>query len=363
MPSPAEIFPFCTVVVLSADAGSNSEHNLNWRLQRALFDHGLLALGAHRVGDWTADCFLASDAIRSPCRVGGTTRGIVTMSTLGSTGRFANQLFQYAYAKLYALRHGLEPMLPRWIGNELFGLDDKCWAAPSCRELRFGTFDDSDLVLWEMNDPPVDIDLYGYFQELPACWERHRSFLRRLFQLIPQYAHGIERWHQDVTHGGQRTLVAVHVRRADYRQFDSVPWFRLVPEAWYVSWLRQIWPRLRNPVLFVATDEPETVLPAFNEFTSIAIPSMLRHHVIDFEMLRRADYLAIANSSFSRMAAILAADTQRCWCPSFETRSLVPYQPWLDGGFWGRFSDGTRFHKLLDGDLSELSTTTKPLEE
>ena len=113
---------------------------------------------------------------------------------------------------------------------------------PSCRELRFGTFDDSDLVLWEMNDPPVDIDLYGYFQELPACWERHRSFLRRLFQLIPQYAHGIERWHQDVTHGGQRTLVAVHVRRADYRQFDLVPGFDQFPKAWYVSRLRQIWP-------------------------------------------------------------------------------------------------------------------------
>ena len=92
------------------------------------------------------------------------------MSTLGSNGRFANQLFQYAYVKLYALRHGLEPMLPRWVGNELFGLDDKCWAAHSCRELRFGSFDDSDLVLWEMNDPPVDIDPYGYFQELPACW-------------------------------------------------------------------------------------------------------------------------------------------------------------------------------------------------
>ena len=136
----------------------------------------------------------------------------------------------------------------------------------------------------------------------------------------------------------------------------------MVPEGWYVSWLRQIWPALRNPVLFVATDEPETVLPAFNEFTSIAVPSMLRHHVIDFEMLRRADYLAIANSSFSRMAAILAADAQQCWCPSFETRSLVPYQPWLDGGFWGQFSDGTRFHRLLDGDLSALSKTTKPLE-
>jgi hypothetical protein len=122
----------------------------------------------------------------------------------------------------------------------------------------------------------------------------------------------------------------------------------------HVSWLRKIWPRLRDPVLFVATDEPETVLPVFNEFASVAIPSTLRHHIVDFEILRRADHLAIANSSFSRVAAILAADTQRCVRPSFEARSFVPYQAWLDGGYWRRYSDGSPVHKLLDGDLSAL---------
>jgi hypothetical protein len=277
------------------------------------------------------------------------------MSTLGSNGRFGNQLFQYAYIKLYALRHGLEPMLPHWLGNELFGLDDKHCAGHSCQELRFDFADDSDRLLWEMDAPPCDIDLFGPFQELPTCWERHRPFLRRLFQLEPQFARGLESWHHDVTHGGERILVAVHIRRADYRQLSPQPWFRLVPEAWYVSWLREIWPRLRDPVLFIATDEPETVLPAFNDFASVAIPSMLRHEIIDFEILRRADHLAIANSSFSRMAAILAADTQRCMCPSFEAGSLVFYQPWLDPGFWCRYSDGALVRKLLDRDLSALT--------
>lgn len=354
MPTPAEIFPFSAVVVLSPSAGCNSDRDLHCRLQRALFDHGLLAVGAQRVEDCTAHCFLASELIRSPGHVGGATRGIVTMSSLGSNGRFGNQLFQYAYVKLYALRHGLEPMLPRWAGNQLFGLNDKDYAEQSCRELRFGAFDDSDLLLWQMHDPPADINLSGHFQELPACWERHRPFVRRLFQLVPRYQHGIESWHQHLTHGGKRALVAVHVRRTDYRYYSTVPWFRLVPEAWYVSWLRQIWPKLPDPVLFVATDEPETVLPAFNEFASVAMPATLRHHIIDFEILRRADHLAIANSSFSRMAALLAADTQRCVRPSFEARSFVPYQAWLDGGFWRRYSDGRMVHKLLDGDPSAL---------
>ena len=31
-------------------------------------------------------------------------------------------------------------------------------------------------------------------------------------------------------------------------------------------WLRAIWPHLRDPMLFVATDEPEAILPVFRKF-------------------------------------------------------------------------------------------------
>ena len=104
------------------------------------------------------------------------------------------------------------------------------------------------------------------------------------------------------------------------------PWFRLVPEDWYLAWLRTIWPTLRDPLLFVATDEPDAILPLFREFEAVsatfgAAAQALPDHVCDFEILRRADYLAICNSSFSRMAAILAPSTQRCFLPSFQTRS------------------------------------------
>jgi len=347
MPSAAEVFPFSIIVVLSVKSGGKANAILDWRMQRALFDQGLVAIGAVAVEEGTAHCFLASDAVRAINQLGGASHGAVSMSTLGSNGRFANQLFQYAYVKLYALRHGLEPLLPSWDGNKLFGLNDKSCRGLSYPEVRFGGFDDSDRLLWEMDEPPIDIDLFGYFQELPACWERHRSLLRRLFQLVPDYADVIEGWYENVRRNGERTLVAVHVRRADYRRFDGMPWYRLVPEDWYVSWLRNIWPTLRDPILFVATDEPETVLPFFNEFTSLATRASLRNYITDFEMLRRADYLAIANSSFSRMAAILGADSQQCVCPSFETRTFVPYYPWLDPGFWPRYSDGLHVGKRL----------------
>jgi hypothetical protein len=118
---------------------------------------------------------------------------------------------------------------------------------------------------------------------------------------------------------------------------------RIVPEEWYLAWLRAIWPELRDPLLFVATDEPDIIRPAFNEFETVSatfggaaqlLPDFLR----DFEILRRSDLLAMCNSSYSRMAAILASPTQKCFLPTFREKRFVPYEPWLDPDFWARFA-------------------------
>jgi hypothetical protein len=45
----------------------------------------------------------------------------------------------------------------------------------------------------------------------------------------------------------------------------------------------------------------------------------------------------MCNSSFSRMAAILADSAQKCFLPVFKTEGFVPYEPWLDCDFWARF--------------------------
>jgi len=152
-----------------------------------------------------------------------------------------------------------------------------------------------------------------------------------------------------VTKGGERTLVAVSLRRGDYRQMQSssMPWFRIVPAEWYRDWLRTIRPTLRDPVLFVASDEPEHIVPMFQEFEQVRaafgpVAGALPHHIRDFEVLRRADYLAICNSSFPRFAAILAPSTQKCYLPSFAAQSFAPYEAWMDPAFWVRFEDAWR---------------------
>ena len=312
-----------------------------WRLQQELFDRGLVNIGSVQLAEGTARCYLQSDAIHSFPQTNDASRGEITMATLGLNGGFANQLFQYAYVKLYALRHQLTAKFPYWQGRELYDLHDPLCGDVGRPQLSFNGFADDDLRLWEADSSPINIDLWGYFQETPECWRRHRALLRRMFSLRMEWHSSIECWRNEVTRGGERSFVALHVRRGDYRK-QSLPYFQLIPEERYLDWLRQIWPTLDDPVLFVATDEPDNVLPYFEEFSPVYDIARLRTlpaHIRDFEILRRADYLAICNSSYSRMAAILAPDTQRCFLPSRQTESFEPYEPWIDPGFWVRFSE------------------------
>ncbi len=366
----SEGFSFRAVAALFPASGQPGDEQ-NWRLRRSLFDRGLICIGSVDFAGWKALCFLASDAVRSFNHLDVEARGHVTMSTLLDGAGFANQLWRYACVKLYALRHGLTPAIPPWQGNHLFGLEDTSSADFAFLKISYPGFADNDRELWDQDTPPIDVDLAGFFQEIPECWRNHRSLLRHMFQLSPEHRQAIDAWRDSVTDAGRRTLVAISIRRGDYHkfQFEGFPWFRIVPENWYLNWLRTIWPTLRDPILFVASDEPDKVVPLFQEFEPIAatFPSVaaeLPHHISDFEVLRRADYLAICNSSFPRFAAILAPSGQQSFLPSFQTQTFEPYQPWIDPAFWRRFEDAwprtepaTLFFEVSDLLLSLLQQT------
>jgi len=340
----AEDFSFRAVAALLPESYDPLIDEKGWRLRRSLFDRGLVCIGSVHVAGTKALCFLASDAVRTVRHLNVESRGDISMPTLVLGAGFANQLFRYAWVKLYALRIGMTAAFPAWDGNQLFGLADKSCEGLDLPRVTYAGFEDKERELWETDDPPVNIDLAGYFQELPECWRRHRLLLRRLFQLTPEHLKALDAWRQTVTEGGRRTLVAIHIRRGDYRTHQGMPYFRMAPEDWYLEWLRTIWPTLHEPVLYVATDEPHVIWPVFGEFEMVSAPfgsvaAVLPDHILDFEVMRRADYLAICNSSFSRMAAILAPSTQKCFLPSFQTQIFSPYEPWIDPAFWARFAD------------------------
>lgn len=309
-------------------------------MDREFFDRGLIRLAD--APDEGAMLYLRSDLIRDANATGGRCRGAVAMTNLGLNAGFANQLFQYAFLKLYGLRHNAAVETPPWIGEAIYDIPPHRISRRR-RRVKGDEWSVRDLSLWDEDRPPVDVDFSGYYQNIPACWLPHRSYLRRLFEPLPAWRAPVERWLARHRPPGA-TLVAIHLRRGDYRGYDPAvkPWFRVIPEDWYLGWLAEIWPRLANPVLFVATDDREAVLPAFAAYaplTAVAAEADMPEprFLADFEIMAHADVLAICNSSFSRMAALLAPAWQRCFVPAVATQTFELYDPWATDQFWQRF--------------------------
>ena len=84
-------------------------------VDRALFDRGFL-----RVGDGEL-LYVRSSRISDPNAPGGRTEATIQMSNFGDNAGFANQLFQYAFLKLYGLRNNAAVETPEWAGEKIFG--------------------------------------------------------------------------------------------------------------------------------------------------------------------------------------------------------------------------------------------------
>ncbi len=314
-------------------------------LTRALFDTGYVPLGLPAD---LAHCrlYVAGARLSRTDGLGVTPLAdtpVVSMSTLGQNGRFANQLFQYAFLKLYALRHEALCATPPWPGQDLFGLRDMALPVPKLPEMQFFAFDSDDRYLWTMDQPPRHVDFIGYFQELPACWRNQRPLLRRLFAFAEATEKAMDKAFDRLTENGRRPVVALHIRRGDYAALaqDGLDWYRPIPVAAYERLLDRLLPGLIDPVIYLATDDAAGVLTEFERYRPITVADLdapgLPDDIADFIVLRRAGHLAVANSSFSRMAAILASEEQKGQLLSLTSGEFEPYDAWRDQEFWARF--------------------------
>jgi hypothetical protein len=315
------------------------------RFRSFLFDAGFVPL-TRGLADHPRDhlVYTRSALLSDPSLAGATGRDSVSMTSLGHQGRFANQLWQYLFLRMYGLRNGLAIKVPAWEGEQIFGFSD---ARPDDGgrhpSMAFLGCADDDLELWEIDDAPRNVDFKGYFQSLPPQWAVHRPFIRKLYTVKPEWRGAIERLH-DVLKRDRRTLVAIHVRRGDYRTYDhdKRPEFRLVPADWYRALLDKIWPGLERPLLHVSTDEPDAIKPAFSDYEQIDAAFFTRDfgipgHVCDFALLQEADCLVACNSSFSTMAAVAGKPGQTRWLADFRVQGFTPYDPWNEPSFGARF--------------------------
>jgi hypothetical protein len=253
---------------------------------------------------------------------------VLSQSTLGMNGRFGNQLFQYAFQQILSRQVGMKSQSPKWIGQELFGRYDPPVDAslPLCAEGR--DFEEAIFPAKLFAKPSRSFDLFGYFQFHTSHYAPYRELYRLLFQPISAIEKPLKQAVDQVRQFGE-TLVGLHLRRGDY---GLGPFF-VPPNSWYLDYLRQIWPSLNNPVLFIASDEPDKVMEDFENFSPITCESLglqmpAATFYPDFYLLTQCDVLAISNSTFSFAAAMLNQRAKAFRRPHLYAEQLVPFDPW-----------------------------------
>jgi hypothetical protein len=256
-------------------------------------------------------------------------RPLVTMSLLGHDGRFGNQVYQYAFLRLYTAIHGFDYETPPWIGQALFGHKDP--PLSSMLPLRMCT--EGGLVPfhratgYESASIPCNVDLQGYFQYHTSVYRPFREQFLALFKPIPPVSSMLHEWVAEIKRDCE-TLVVIHLRFGDQEGTE----FESDGEA-CAQWLAENWDNWRNPRLVVLSDNPARANRAFSQFVPyhtppIVLPIPGAEFYPDYFLMTQADVLIISRSTFSFTASLLNSCDARFYRPTTDKASIVPFAPW-----------------------------------
>jgi len=306
----------------------------------------------------------------------------ISMASLGKHGGWGNTIYQYAYLKIFAREHGFKVETPDWLGQVLFGhsdppikrrypvvlldniskvLDVSTRRSPFDYKASRAKYivENSGRTVYLINKPllcdryisPIpflSFDLEGLFMIHSKYFRPHKDFFRSLFRPTPFLQEKISPILNHLRSKG-KTIIGLHIRLGDFMAPDMLQGFDFVaPFGWYMKWLKEIWPTLEKPILFLCSDEPESVIHYFagyhpvtsamlgavmpDEMRKIRVFEQNRAQKIDFYpdwyLLSHCDCVAISNSTFSYTACMLN-EKGRCFLrPSLRELALVPFDPW-----------------------------------
>lgn len=250
----------------------------------------------------------------------------ITNTRIGLDGRWGNQLLQYAFLRMYAHEFGLAIEVPDWIGRDVYDFNDP---PPTGG---YGVLEESQLDLAgslnrRIPQVAINADIRGYFNYHTSNFAKFRPLFQSIFVPGRNAAPVAEKaWKKLAAKGN--TVVAIHLRRGDFGWGQ----FWIAATEWYRGWLKEIWPTLDKPVLYVATDDPN-VMTELKEFKPLSqkalgkpIPGIEFFH--DFHVLTQAHAVATSNSTFSIVASMLNVRARTFMRPDRTAQKLVPFDPW-----------------------------------
>ena len=276
---------------------------------------------------------------------------IIQNSTIGdykNFGRFGNQIFQYLFMKVYALKHGLEVRTRPWDGNFFYNLNDSKpllhlpivsdmgWSPSDYDENLTKSYNDSSIAPFNSND------IRGYFLFHNSQHKNNKEFIRSLFKIDSNIENDFNKSLVTMRNGNKKIL-AIHIRRDDGVQ---------TPLQLYVDFVNNNYDKLGKPVIYLASDglkqvlnELNTNFPTFlttykvfteNDFIPSLNPDYLKGkdsghaYFYDFYVLTKSDYLVTSVSTFSNAAAMLNETAEKnetiTGIPSFYRPHTLPYK-------------------------------------
>jgi len=279
---------------------------------------------------------------------------IMTIAFLGRMGQWGNQIFQYAFARTYARKHGLAYQVPPWVGQYFFGhVDPPVTQELPARAERYSK------VPYEAcfgvpqlprGDEYAGHDFRGYAQYHTSYYAPEREVIQSLYTALidPEAARmqpALEHLHQL-----GNTIISLHIRRADAGRMI----YHLTPVSWYKQWLAENWQRFDKPVLFIATEDLALV-PQFAEYRPVLVENLgitLRAELYpkddipakqidlnppiprrldyfpDWWVLANSDVIVASDSTFSFSAAWVNRGLQEFWQSHLSQRGVVQLDPW-----------------------------------
>jgi FkbM family methyltransferase len=284
---------------------------------------------------------------------------VISFSRLGNDNRFAHQLFQYAFLKIYAREYGLQAETPEWLGKYLFGAADP----PVVRELPFikeetvNFSGPSPKFSLNSKDPLFNYDIWGYFQYRSDVYRPFKEYFRSLFRPVPELREKLDKCFNLLRSKG-KTIIGLRLKEDDpgYEVFSNIP------VHWYKFWLEENWHKYPDPVLLL-TDSgfAKSEFSEFNPVTSGEIGIDLKDAAFfpDFYYLSKCDISLVSNSSFSFAACMLNEDRKHFFRPDLSQKKLVGFDPWdseilIMEKLIFNTETGETISKLTTGDLEKI---------
>ena len=247
---------------------------------------------------------------------------VVTMSTIGKNGGFGNQIFQYAFLKIYAQENRLSVETPKWLGQELFGHKD--------REINQDlpvVFENNNEIFPGNGEIWKNVDIQGYFLYHTSYYRTHKEYFCSLFQPVAEIEALVKvAWEKLCSRG--KTIIGLHLQLNSDENNNSV----VASSEWYKIWLHGLWETLEEPVLFIASDHVEEINQGyFAEYNPITVGDLeveVNLEYLNFFLLSKCDFVAISNTAFAFAACLLNETGKYFFRPHFSTAKLIPFEPW-----------------------------------